>query len=148
MARVLVAAKSWAILLCLAGSYGTLHGQEKSGTIQGTVTDSTGAAIAGAKIRAVTTDGRGSFETATTSAGYYVFGSVPIGTYSVTASYVGFATSRQNVEVTLGSVINFSPQLRVGAMAEKVIVSSVDLLAIVHIGVLSPARSADPGTIK
>ena len=74
-----------------------------SGQLQGAVTDSSNVAIAGATIHLVGSASTSAFdETVTTdSTGKYASGSVPGGTYQVTASAAGFSSS--SVTASLGS---------------------------------------------
>ena len=85
---------SWALLICLTaitlfcGRAATA--QTFRGTILGTVTDSTGASIAGAAV-AVKNVNTGLSRTVTTSDdGTYSVPELPIGTYSVTVEKAGF----------------------------------------------------------
>jgi len=64
-----------------------------SGSISGTVTDSTGAVISGATVTVTNTDrGEKIRVLKTNSAGFYTAGSLPLGTYEVTISANGFKT--------------------------------------------------------
>ncbi|MBX9603726.1 MAG: TonB-dependent receptor [Bryobacteraceae bacterium] len=99
--------------------------QESTGAVSGVVTDASGAAIPGAKI--VVTGPRlpKGLETTTDGAGNYAFVSLPVGVYSISVSATGFQTTRQaELEVRLGSQVNFSPKLNVGQMAEVVEVTA------------------------
>src|SRR5689334_6582160 len=96
------------LFLCLVLVSTVAVAQERTGSIVGTVTDSTGAAVPDAKI--MVTGGalpRG-IETASDDTGRYVLANLPIGTYTVAVTKTGFSTLRQvNVEVTLGSQISY-----------------------------------------
>src|SRR5207249_11266585 len=77
----------WRILMALAVSLlvtaGTAHAQAVKGTLLGTITDSSGAAAAGATVR-ITGTGTNITTTATTNQdGNYVFPSIPAGVYRV-----------------------------------------------------------------
>ena len=63
-------------------------GQETRTHIDGTVTDSSGAALPGVTVQAANERGQ-SFNTFTDDAGYFRFPSIPPGTYTVTASLAG-----------------------------------------------------------
>jgi hypothetical protein len=109
------------LFLCLVLVSTVAVAQERTGSIVGTVTDSTGAAVPDAKI--MVTGGalpRG-IETASDDTGRYVLANLPIGTYTVAVTKTGFSTLRQvNVEVTLGSQISYNPKLQVGQITETV----------------------------
>ena len=77
-----------AILLTFAAS---ATAQEENGSISGTVTDSTGAAVKGATVTLTNTDRGEDIRTVTTSsAGFYTGTSLPLGTYTVKISSNGF----------------------------------------------------------
>src|SRR5207253_6094479 len=83
-----------ALIFCLAAVIlifsGTANAQTFRGTILGTVTDSSGAAIAGAAV-AVKNVNTGLSRTVTTSEdGTYAVPELPIGTYTVTVEKAGF----------------------------------------------------------
>src|SRR3954451_13865713 len=69
--------------------------QDYRATISGQVTDATGAAIVGAKIRAVQKDTADVRETVTNHEGYYVLTPLQPSTYDIEASAVGFQTMKR-----------------------------------------------------
>src|SRR5258706_12087361 len=78
---------------------GLCHAQG-TGVIYGTVSDPSGAGIAGAKVEAVLTD-RGTTRSAVAAAtGDYIFSAMPIGVYEVRVSAPGFQQFRRT-SVTL-----------------------------------------------
>ena len=84
---------SLVLLLCLSS---TLLSQTFRGGIQGTVTDSTGAAVAGADITVKSAD-TGLVRTGKTNdEGDFLFTELPLGAYSVTATKSGFGTKVTN----------------------------------------------------
>ena len=109
------------LFLCLVLVATVAVAQERTGSIVGAVTDSTGAAVPDAKI--LVTGGalpRG-IETASDGTGRYVLANLPIGTYTVAVTKTGFSTLRQvNLEVTLGSQITYNAKLQVGQITETV----------------------------
>ncbi|WP_245536173.1 TonB-dependent receptor [Terriglobus roseus] len=89
--------------------------QTYRGGIGGTVTDSTGAAIAHAKVVLTSTDNGSVRETETTSTGDYVFQDLQVGTYSLTISAAGFGdTTLNKISVNPGAVTPADPKLSVG----------------------------------
>lgn len=74
-----------------------------AGSIAGTVTDSSGAAIPGATVRAISAAGVAS-ETITDGAGAYRFDVLPPGRYRVEASLDGFTTATASVVVADAAV--------------------------------------------
>ena len=63
------------------------------GSIQGTVTDSTGAAVSGAQVKVFSPDTGLSRTMSTNDQGEYVASELPLGTYSVTVEKEGFRTT-------------------------------------------------------
>src|ERR1700682_926562 len=105
-----------------------LVGQTFRGTILGTVTDPSGAVVAGAtvKVRNVAT---GLERTTTTSAdGSYAVPELPIGTYSVTVTQAGFQTFVvTGVAVDVATERRVDAALKTGEVATRVEVSAEDL---------------------
>ena len=106
----------------------SLWAQTFRGTILGTVTDPTGAVVAGAKVTVKNT-GTGLERTTETSAdGSYSVPELPIGTYTVTITQSGFQTS-----ITTGVTVDVAVERRVdaamktGEVATKVEVSADQL---------------------
>src|SRR6266436_5664398 len=118
------------VFLLLAVS--ALMAQTFRGTILGTVTDPSGALVAGATVK-VRNVGTGQERTTTTSAdGSYAIPELPIGTYAVTISQSGFQTSvATNVEVNVATERRVDAQLKAGEVAVKVEVPG-DLLPSVE----------------
>ena len=100
-----------------------LGAQQNTATILGTVTDPTGASIAGAAVE-VRNVGTGMVQaTATDAAGRYNVPDLPVGDYEVQASKDGFATVvHKGITLTVGSqnVVDFS--LAVGQTQQTVTV--------------------------
>ena len=87
------------------------HGQGL-GSIAGTITDPTGAAIVSARIT-VTQIGTGfSREAATDAGGYYFVPSLRPAEYTVTIKAKGFSDARQNVTLLADQTLTVSLQLR------------------------------------
>lgn len=77
----------------------------QTGSITGTVTNENGAALAGANVMVEGTD----LGAATDVGGNYSISGVPRGTYTVTASFVGYESASQSVTVGVGrSTANFA----------------------------------------
>src|SRR6266849_40408 len=120
----------WLIgILALSVGSGNVFAQATaSATIQGTVTDKSGAVVSGAQVVAKNkaTD---LTRTATTSdTGYYRFELLPVGTYSVTVTKAGFGTVAQTVGTLIGQVATVNAELKPGATSEVIEVTSEALL--------------------
>ncbi|MFN0171537.1 MAG: carboxypeptidase regulatory-like domain-containing protein [Bryobacteraceae bacterium] len=99
--------------------------QETRGTITGTVTDPSGAAIAGAKLAAQNTQTNTVAQGTTGSDGTYTIPYLPTGLYTVTVESQGFKKSvRQGIEIRISDRINLDFQLEIGAAQESVNVTA------------------------
>jgi Carboxypeptidase regulatory-like domain/TonB-dependent Receptor Plug Domain len=77
----------------LAFASSVADAQAVSGSISGTITDSSGAVISGAAVTLTNTDRGEKIRVLTTnSAGFFTAESLPLGTYSVTVAFSGFKT--------------------------------------------------------
>jgi hypothetical protein len=87
--------------------------QYKAG-IQGTVEDTTGAVVAGAKVTVTNQETGKSQEVTTSQSGFYSVAGLPPGTYTVTASFTGFSEKvvkdfTVNAEQTMGLNLTIQP---------------------------------------
>jgi len=103
-------------------------GQTFRGTILGTVTDETGAAVPGATVTVRNTD-TGLLRTTESQAdGSYAVPELPIGTYDVTIDKTGFQTSvTKGVPVTVAAEKRVDTTLKLGQVTEQVLVSGTEL---------------------
>ena len=98
------------------------------GAINGTVTDSSGLALAGAKITVKNVETGLVRTTETTEDGSYVVTELPIGTYTVTISQSGFQTAvAHDVVVNVAGERRVDMALKPGQVSESVEVSGADL---------------------
>jgi hypothetical protein len=101
------------LLTCSPG----MHAQTYNGTIVGTVTDASGAAVPGAKITAINGATGNTFPATTSAQGSYSIAQVPIGTYEIhiqTGNFKEFVSS--GVEVHTASETQVNAQLQVGSV--------------------------------
>lgn len=119
----LKALASISILLVL--TQGLLSAQEGRGTISGTVTDSTGASVAGADIRVLNTQTGATASARSNESGSYTIPYLLPGIYDLMAEFSGFKkTERRGIEVRVGDVLNVGVVLEVGSHTESVQVSA------------------------
>ncbi len=98
--RSLIArAPSALVLVALSASFHPLLGQSTSGSIQGTVTDGTGAIVPGATVVLDNTVSRLSRSTTTDSSGHYQFTNLPFNTYHITINAPGFNPTVKDADV-------------------------------------------------
>lgn len=106
-------------------SAGRLSAQVDEGTIIGTVTDQSAAAVPGVTMT-LTNVGTGlSVTTTTTATGTYVFSPVKVGTYTVTAERPGFQkVTRERVTVDIQQHVVVDLSLPLGAVTQTVSVTA------------------------
>jgi hypothetical protein len=112
----------------LVSSRTPLASQETSGTLQGTVTEASGASIANVEIVATNDRVPNGLKAKSDALGYYTISGVPIGPTVLTFTAPGFTKLKQSVEVRLGTT-TFSPRLEIGAVNQVVeVVDTIESL--------------------
>ncbi|HYL37323.1 MAG TPA: carboxypeptidase regulatory-like domain-containing protein [Bryobacteraceae bacterium] len=101
-------------------------GQEITGSILGTVLDSTGAAVPGATVTITNTDRNAVIRTTTTSGnGDYTAPLLPVGHYSVAVESKGFKKSIQGgIELNVNDKLTINFSLEVGEVQQEVTVAA------------------------
>lgn len=90
-------------------------------SLEGTVTDSTGAVVPGATLSATNTATGAKFTVDSNQDGLFRFALLPVGTYTLRVAKQGFAEQvRNDVPVTVGSKLNVDFKLNVTGKAEVV----------------------------
>jgi Carboxypeptidase regulatory-like domain/TonB dependent receptor-like, beta-barrel len=114
----------WALLM-MAIAAPIAIAQSVSGTILGTVTDSSGAIVAGAKVTIIN-EGTALTRTVTSDVnGEYTAPNLPTGHYTVMTEMTGFkALALSNIEVGVDQRVRINLKLDVGAMTESVSVQA------------------------
>ncbi|MBV8070984.1 MAG: carboxypeptidase regulatory-like domain-containing protein [Acidobacteriaceae bacterium] len=108
------------IVLALLASVQSFS-QTFRGGVAGTVTDASGAIIAGAAIKLVSPDTGLTRDTTSSSAGEFVFQDLPLGKYDITVTQAGFDTVHvSGVVVDAGKVNNIALKLEVATQATTV----------------------------
>jgi hypothetical protein len=109
------------LLLCLAA----LYGQSERGTIRGTVEDSTGAVVPGAKVSAINVATNVETTTRSGDAGNYNIPGLSPGVYRVQVEQSGFKKLiRENVVVEVAGVTALDLSLEVGQLNDSVTVTA------------------------
>lgn len=121
----------WVLLFALAGSsFQLVHGQAATGGLTGTLSDPSGAAIAGAKVTFRNVATGITTQASSSSEGVYSVQLAP-GTYDITAEARGFKKFIQNrVTVEVGATPTDNIQMGVGNASETVEVSSANSIEI------------------
>src|SRR5712692_9778181 len=113
-----------ALLLALCAP-STLQAQVPTASVRGTVMDEQGAAIAGADVSIISSDTGYTRSMKSASDGQYNFQELPLGTYRIHVTHVGFKAETQTgivLHVNDSLVLNVS--LKVGAISESVTVEA------------------------
>ncbi|HYM09888.1 MAG TPA: TonB-dependent receptor [Bryobacterales bacterium] len=114
-----------------------LSAAEPTGSIAGTVLDSSGAPIAKARIGATNTATGLNREALSATDGGYVFPLLPVGPYSVTVEAPGFRRFEQRgITVTADANVNLPVTLQVGEVTETVTVEAQAALVETRSGTL------------
>ena len=94
-----------------------------SASIKGTVTDASNAAVPSATVTAKNLETRAIRSSVTDDAGRYLLLALPVGEYEVRVDKSGFQEAvRSEIYLVVGQEANVDLQLRVGAVASKVVV--------------------------
>jgi outer membrane receptor protein involved in Fe transport len=115
----------WAILaftLLLACNFA--FAQSEQGTLSGTITDPSGAAITNAKITVTNTATNQARSVATSPSGQYTVTALPPATYSVKVEAQGFATFEAKIAIAVGSRATLDPKLAVNAGGQSIEVTA------------------------
>jgi hypothetical protein len=116
--------RALALSAVLAATLCSARAQEVTGSISGTITDSSGAAIKGASVQLVNTDRNATIRTITTNdSGFYTATSLPLGTYTVRVEDAGFKTdSLTGLVLHVDDKLTVNRQLAVGSSNQEVTV--------------------------
>ena len=118
----------------------TSFAQTTTSTIEGTVTDSNGAIVAGATVKASGTTLATERTTTTDADGTYRFTALPAGTYKVETTHTGFGTHTANIELLLNRTARLDIQLQVGNVVGDVNVTG-------DLPLIEPTASSTGATI-
>lgn len=139
--------KYTSLLLSVLSLFVALHflagpavAQTTTATIEGTVRDAQGSAVAGAQVSAKSETVGVERNTTTDEHGFYRTTALPAGTYTISVSHSGFSPQTRQVELTLNRTLTLDVQLEVGAVTER-----VDITA--ESQVLDPTTSATGTTV-
>ncbi len=126
--RLLRLFASVALLLTLTIAF-PAHSQQTLGSLNGTVLDSSGAAIPGAKVTVVNTQTNLTRSVMSQQNGFFQIFNLPIGSYDVQASHDGFDTTNlPAIQVQEASATTLHITLKVGHVATSVTVTANPLI--------------------
>ena len=111
-------------VLLVFGLSPVLQGQAVTGTLLGTVTDSTGASVVNAKVIAKLTTTGAINTSATNGSGNYTFPDMQPGLYTITAEAKGFKTTQQsNINLLNNTSTRVDFSLQPGEVTQTVVVT-------------------------
>jgi hypothetical protein len=128
------------LLLMAALLAGAAPGYAQTGlaTVTGTVTDQTGAVVAGATITATQVATGATTQVATSETGNYNIPQLRVGEYEITVEHPGFKTfKRAGLTLSAAQILRLDIQLEVGATTESVTVTAEASLLKTDTGTLS-----------
>ena len=113
------------VLALLIGLRSQASAQAVTGSVLGTVTDASGAVVAGAKVTLTEVNTNVARSNPTNSSGNYTFPDVPQGTYSVTFEADGFRREiRQNIAVAVNTSTRIDSTLQPGSLNQQIEVTA------------------------
>ncbi len=108
-------------LLLFSLAFGGLAHAQSAASLNGTVTDPTGAAIPNAKVTATNQATGVASSTQSDQAGAYLFPALPIGVYRIDVSATNFQSAAiSNLKLEVATAVTQNVQLKVGEATEKI----------------------------
>ena len=107
-------------VLCMAIFCPGVRAQSGAGSIQGTVTDSTGAVIPGASIRVVNNATNVPATAKSSGVGFYQVPGLFVGTYTVTVSAPNMKTYVKTIQLLVSQTAVVNPVMTAGAVTQQV----------------------------
>ncbi len=115
--------------VCFLAILSVANAQQTTATLLGSVSDASGAAVAGVAIQAANLATNVQREALTDASGAYSLPNLPPGTYRVTATKTGFQVARaENVTLQVEQAARLDLRLEVGNVSESVVVSATAAL--------------------
>src|SRR5580692_5872044 len=104
------------LVICVGSSLCAWAQSTSTGTVAGSVTDPTGAVVAGATVTLIDVGTNTARTTTSNTSGRYIYVDVNPGVYSIAVSKAGFATTKtENQEVKVGASLTLNLSLQVGS---------------------------------
>src|SRR5512146_2912429 len=114
-----------AVIVCLLSlASSAAFGQTITATLQGKISDKTGAVLSKATITATNTETGFSRSTTSGDSGEYVINSLPVGNYKVSAQAASFQPQTRALLLTVGDTLTVDFALSPGAVEQQVVVTT------------------------
>ncbi|MGH9598332.1 MAG: carboxypeptidase regulatory-like domain-containing protein [Terracidiphilus sp.] len=113
-----------AIALCMLMFIPNLRAQSGAGSIEGTVSDPTGAVIPDASVNVVNTATNVALGTKTNRVGFYQAPGLFAGTYKVTVTAPGMETYNRTIDLLVSQTATVNATMTAGAVTQQVTVSA------------------------
>jgi hypothetical protein len=127
---------SFVVILVVLLAATTAQGQSIFATLTGTVADTTGAVVPGAKITLTNTSSGDVRKTVANQDGYFTFASIPTATYDLLVEAPGFQTFKETgIAFTGAEKRNVNAVIQVGTAQQEIkVVGVADIVAPVDSG--------------
>src|SRR3984893_5786113 len=107
-----------AVFMCKVLWLMPLQAQEPRGMITGNITDAEESILPGARVELQP----GGQSVVSNAQGEFTILNLPVGHYTLTVSYVGFAPFSKELDIALGQIVHVDPVLQIGMQNEEVTV--------------------------
>lgn len=116
------------VMFCLLGvGVGSAAAQFDTGTLSGTIVDSSGALLPGASVTVANTGTGATVSLKSNGVGIFSVSALPFGTYTVTATAAGFGTTTsKDVILNVGAAVHVTLKLSASAATETVTVTGTE----------------------
>jgi hypothetical protein len=115
----------WVVAVLMFASFASIHAQQTTGSIVGTVKDQTGALVNTASVRATNVDTGFSRVAPTNGYGEYRIDYLPVGKYSIEVAAAGFERFvQQNVSLNVDQTLTLEVTMTVGVASQTVEVTT------------------------
>lgn len=126
---------------------GALLAQSTNATLNGIVTDPTGAVVPGAELTLINSATGYEAKFTSNERGEYTFRNLTPGTYELKAAKGGFQTSvQQGIVLTINAIVRVDVQLKVGAAADTVTI--IGDQSLINFENATQQGGLDPGTLN
>lgn len=116
--------RAFVLLLVLGSVAAVAFGQGSGSSLSGLITDSSGASVPAAKVKARHVSTNVTSETVSDAAGYYRFPSLAVGEYEITVDHEGFDQASQHIKVDTAQHARQDFELAVAGSTQRLTVNA------------------------